>query len=173
MNSEPNFFNFILVERLNLFFQSKRTAIRLLENGAEAHRISLKYRNNLKVMKIACEKNGFNLCYASKKLTDNKELVECAIKQNPCAIKYASDRLKNNLDLIIDLIKLNGMAIESLSDEIKNNPIYAEIAIKSNPHSLYYLPSFRDDEEMIKIAISIDKCCFKYASPRLKNLLKP
>lgn len=169
MSEATSFIKVLFIERISLTFQFKSRALSIAHDGQEIHKLSFSYRNKLKIMKIACAVNGFNLCYASDKLKSNKDLVLVATQTSPRAIKYAHPKFLLDNDLMLELIKRDGMAIEAAPEEFKSNIQYATIAIKSNPNSLYYLQQHKDNDELVSLAIEIDPMSLQYASGRLKD----
>lgn len=60
-----------------------------------------KFQDDAKVVKLAVQKDGMALVYASKELQDNREIVLAAYEQNPDSLGFASSRLQQEIKPII------------------------------------------------------------------------
>jgi hypothetical protein len=107
----------------------------------------------------------------SLKWTNDKEVVLAAVKSKGAVIKFASKELKNNIDVALEAFKNDKQAYLHISEKLKKNRKFATAIINLHDLTLKYLDdTWKDDEEIVKIAIMKSHLEYLHASDRVKNI---
>jgi hypothetical protein len=142
-------------------------------------------------------KDGNNLEYANPKLKSDKEVITLAVKQNCYALSHADSKLRSDKKFILELLDTcNGWLISFIDDKLKQDKAIVKKAIEKDPCAIFYahesfkedrsiaielvkkegsvlkyLHSFKDDKEIVLLAVKNDftNFAFKSASDRLKQ----
>lgn len=125
-----------------------------------------------KLVKKVIKENGLALKYLSEKYKDNEKLVLLACKNNINSLEYASDRIKNNDEFIINTaIKLKTDKIIYFASPILMHSKQFNIEIiKRVGFNLYFVfDEFKDDIDVVETAVKNDIRNFEHASKRLKE----
>lgn len=75
-------------------------------------------------------------------------------------------------DVIVAALTNDGEAIEYVNEKLRNNIDYIKLALNNMYSETLKMPcmaEYRDDEELVKIALEANGCHIKYASDRLKD----
>ena len=131
--------------------------------------------NNDRDIVLAAVKHGDNLKYVSEDFKDDKEIVLKALDdKDGHTLDLASENLKNNKDIVLKAVKSSGTNLRYAADQFKKDrEIFLE-AIKTDINMLmpYHHPDgciFRDDEEIMLIALSQFGHALEYADTSLQS----
>ena len=129
-------------------------------NSFKIHCMS-KYRDDEELIKIAIERDGLNIKYASKRLRDNFEIAKLAIEHSSwnSVMEYLSPRLRDNLELtLLDIKKSGGCGLRYYSRRIRNCDEIAEALISVDRVSYDDIMSLskrlRNSEKIAKMLIA-------------------
>ena len=111
--------------------------------------------------KKAINVSYWNIYYAVESIKDNYDLIKECIENEPNTYMYASSRLKNDIKLAEIFIKKGG-TFNLLNKNHRNNKsikIYNQLNKK-----------LKDNDDIFKIVIKVDKRAFVFASERLRSI---
>ncbi|MBO9484043.1 DUF4116 domain-containing protein [Salinisphaera sp. G21_0] len=126
--------------------------------------LSLKYAGpelqaDKEVVKKAVGIDGSVLKFASEGLKDDEDIVLAAVKNCGVALLYASERLKADRTIVKAALKNNARALQYADKQLKHHPYYVWLAVS---HHHPYLDKERcGDKELLTIVLSKDPLLFK------------
>ncbi|MEG0576976.1 MAG: DUF4116 domain-containing protein [Bacilli bacterium] len=124
------------------------------------------------LVKAVIKENGLALEYATSKLKNNKKVVQMAAKENIKALSFASFDLKNDEGFIIETAKkLKSDQVIYYASEflLSNKEFYIDIIEKIGFNLYFVKDEFKDDLEVVEVAIKKDIRNLEHASNRLKE----
>lgn len=114
--------------------------------------------------------------FASEIIKGNRYLVKYATIQNPLAFWYASEELSNDKDFILSFIgDTSSIAFVGASRTLQKDPIFIKKVLAKNGFVLrrfekqFENSEFRDNKEMVLIAVTENGDALQFASPRLRK----
>ena len=130
--------------------------------------VSQRLRDNFDVVLASVKMNGYSLKFASDRLRDNDEIVLEALKSsNYGALAVASERFRSDKDIAYAAVSAG--AISAVKKSLLNRELVA-VAVTKQPSCFGDLPSkWRDDDEILKIAISADGKYLEFANEIQKS----
>ncbi|MGI2030175.1 DUF4116 domain-containing protein [Endozoicomonas acroporae] len=145
------------------------------------------------LVKKAVGNDGSVLKFASEGLKDDEDIVLAAVKNCGVALLYASERLKADRTIVQAALKNNARALRFANEQLKHHPYYVRLAV-SHPYPYLDIEQcgdkelltivvskdplhfktlakqkWRDDEELVQLAVQGHGCILKYASCRLRR----
>jgi len=142
-------------------------------------------------------KDGFNLKYADPKLKADKEVVAIAVKESYYALTYANPKLKADKKFILSLLdNCMGYLLNEVDPKLKEDNDIIMKALKRDAKAIFYAPreyqenreialdlvkqdgtalmdlhKFKDDKEIVMLAVENDytDLAYKSASERLRQ----
>ena len=106
---------------------------------------------------------------------NQKDAVLVAVSETGKALKRFS-KFNSDDDVIRAALSNDGEAIQFVKKEIRDNPDYIRLALSSSmynqPLKLRCMAKYRDNEEIVRIALEANGCNIEYASDRLKDDLE-
>ena len=93
----------------------------------------------------------------SENVRNDKEIVEHCLNKESSCIYNLGDKLKNDKEFVLNLMT----KLESTGEHLNYDYIFESLG-----------KDLKDDEETVKFFIEKNKYCLKYASSRIKNIIK-
>ncbi len=109
----------------------------------------LGFNDDEKIVRLAVERNGRSLQYASEKCKKNESIVKKAVESDGLALQFASDECKENENLVKKAVNANGIALKFADSKLKKKKAIALAAVNKNPRALEYVSSDCKDYEKI------------------------
>ena len=164
------------IEHINEKFKTDRDfVLRAVNSSPRSFEYVYENFNNDRDIVLAAVKHGDNLKYVSEDFKDDKEIVLKALDdKDGHTLDLASENLKNNKDIVLKAVKSSGTNLRYAADQFKKDrEIFLE-AIKTDINMLmpYHHPDgciFRDDEEIMLIALSQFGHALEYADTSLQS----
>jgi hypothetical protein len=114
--------------------------------------ITKQFNSDKEIVKIAVNKCGYVIKYASDELKANKEIVLVAINNKVSAINFASLELQNDKDCILKVLekklkadpkikKVNSNFIQIIEKQYRSNRTFGLIAVRQNGYLIRHLKS--------------------------------
>ncbi len=151
----------------------KEFIVLLIERGVSINILNITnpiFYDDAYIMRAAVIADGRVLEHASDALKDFQPLVNLAVNANWEALKYASPNLKNNENFVLNVVSNNARALQYASLELKKNRKIVLAAVENNGGALKYAPEFKDDEEIVKLALfNNNPALDNYISDRLQK----
>lgn len=116
---------------------------------------------------------GF-IYHTCQRFQNDRELLKTALRARPFEFRYCETDVKDDEEIAKLAISLSSYneCYQPISDRLKNDRDLAIFAAKKEGHNCnfrYFLPKFKDDEEIARIAIATKPSSFAYVSDRLRN----
>lgn len=139
-------------------------------DGLKLQDLADKWKNDLDVVSIACQNNGYAIMYASQELRNNKDLAKIVLSRQGLMLKEFSLEIKNNKDLVEIAVKMNPYAFRAASDELKNDRNYVLYLAESQP-IVFGLSSdlIKNDFELVQKFLPLTQTLYNELCPDLKS----
>lgn len=127
----------------------------------------IEYRSNPEIVRIAVNRIGSLLQYASEELKNDKNIVLAAIRSDGNAFQYASDELKDDENFVFGLVKDDvRVPFKYASHRLRTNEKFVLKCVKYSP---FAINEFKNDREVVLKAIEIQPDVFEWLSKTLKS----
>jgi hypothetical protein len=121
------------------------------------------------VMKTV-EEDGLKLEFLDEIFRNDIDVVLAAIQENPYALEYASLDCRNNPLVVIPALEADYDVYKYVGRDFKIDRNTALNLVKEDGLRLEYLIyAYKDDEEIVRLAIQQNPVALSLASPRLKK----
>ena len=172
---------------------SKSMCFLAIEKDAWALAYAGHFRNDFDVTLKAVSKNGYSLRYASLKLRDNEQIVLKAVSDKGQALRFASKRLRARKNIVNAAVRNDGLALRYANDTISELKVppgkSAALAVLRNFPDFFKAPhivagscnndllhdcwySFKNDANIVAVAVNDNGLALQYASAPLRNNLQ-
>ena len=165
----------------------------LLIRGTNLEYFLPEIKDNNKVVRIAVNKDGMALQFASSRLKDTFFIVSLAINNNGMALIFASERLQHHIDICTQAVKQKkklikqtifannfeavlasvtayGLLLKFASYELQNSEHIVSTAVSNDGLALQYASkNLRDNYDIVKHAVKNNGNALQFASDRLRD----
>lgn len=117
------------------------------------HKIS---ENETVALKLI-DKDANNYLYLDKKMQINEKCIEKALTIKPAVYENFLSELKNDKVKNRDYLTKFNIDVKFLSDNLKDDKLIAKIMVEKNGSSLEYFPLYKEDIELLPIALKTSK----------------
>jgi hypothetical protein len=136
--------------------------------------VSDELKDDKEVVMVAVTKCGAALEFASQRLQDDLEVVTAAISDNSYAIRFAGPNVKKNKSVALTLLRqkyLRYMELDFLDASFWDDEAIVRLAVaRFKGNALKKAAKrFRDDPEMVKIALRKSPEALQYAGKKLRS----
>lgn len=171
--------------------KNKQLVLYALKNYAKAFMwADSALQSDVEFVKKAVSVNGLALAYVQDKFKDNINVVLSAVNSNQKALEYATERLKlqavktsyqyykycgdgsrANQEIALEAVSQKARVINKVPHQLANNPDFVKQILSRQGIILEYLPKrFKDDENLVLLAMSQNKDALQFASGRIQEL---
>ena len=139
-------------------------------DGLKLQTLADKWKNDLDVVSIACQNNGYAIKYASQELRNNKDLARIVLSREGLLLKEFSPEIKNDKELVEIAVEINPYAFRVASDELKNDRNYILHLADSRP-IVFGLASdsIKNDIELVQKFLPLNQLLYNELSPEFKS----
>ena len=131
--------------------------------------LSKKLKENKDVVKVAVQRYGYSLEYASPEFRDNKEVVLEAVKNKGDILYLLSDRLCDDEEVVLEAIN-EGISILYASPRLRNNKKFIILSVQSFTNFSSDIISFLTSDK-IKEDLKKDIDVLRALAPNFKFIL--
>lgn len=130
------------------------------------------FGSNVEMCTLAVAQNGLALQYVARHLrTTRRNITLRAVQQNGLALAYALDPVRLNEEVVFAAVRQNGNALMYATSYRLGHQDYDLVmeAVKNKGRALRWAGWLkRDDENIVRAAVTDDGSAIEYASPRLQ-----
>lgn len=147
-------------------------------NGLYVEMLSWEYKLDREVALAAVSQNGLALEYL-RRFTGDVKIVRCALRQTGRAIPFVSRHFLDDEDIIFEAALSYAGTLRDASERLRDNKKIVLAALSNTDRSeacsfagipFEYISSrLKDDEDVVRLELSISPVSFKYISDRLKK----
>lgn len=131
--------------------------------------LSKNLKEDKDVVKVAVQKYGYSLEFASDNFKDDKEIVLEAVKNKGDILYLLSDRLRDDEEIVLEAIN-EGISILCASERLRKNKKFIILSVQSFSNSSSDIISFLTSDE-IKEDLKKDIDVLKALAPSFKFVL--
>ena len=157
----------------NTDWNDKTTVLKLVaKNGLNLENANSALKSDREVVLVAVTQNCYALNYADKKFKADKSFISEALDHcNGWILSYVDNKIKADKKIVLKAIEKDPSSIYYADDKIKKDRVIALKVVQLDGLCLKYLHHFKDDKEIVKIAVENDLTDFAYkaSSERLRN----
>ncbi|EFC38875.1 predicted protein [Naegleria gruberi] len=108
--------------------------------------------------------------YVDISIRKNRTIVLESVKKNSAEFRFASKMIRGyDREIVLCALRKDGDLLRYVEEPLKYDKEIVEEAIGKNPLSLRYADRFRDDTEIVQLAISKNRHAIVHASKRLQD----
>ena len=156
--------------------------------------VDVSLRNDAAVAKVAVQRNGASLEFASSELQDNAELAVLAIKNNihaakfcseallkssefvlktlhlGCTLYHAHESLTHDRSFMLEAVSIQGASLSYASCEVQEDREVVLAALRENPNSVAHAAAeLRRDPVFMKEAVAISGVALRHGTHGVKS----
>jgi len=161
------------------FHNDKKVVLAAVQDvGYALEYASEELRGDREIVLAAVQNYGYALQHASEALRRDRAIVLTAVRNSATMIQFkresvlrhASQELQKDREIILEAVKADGLYLEYVDDEFKEDEELVEIAIATCPQMLKYAnENQRSNKKLAAKAVNVDGIALQYLAYSLKN----